>query len=60
MAKHSNRLRGSTRPLNVRLEDGRNRVALLENRLLREDLDKGARDLKRKIFGKPAAAEKKE
>ena len=50
MAKSSPRLRGPTRSLRVRLEDGRNRVALLENQTLRADLDKDAAELKRKIF----------
>lgn len=50
MAKNQARQRGPTRPLHTRLADGRNRVALLENRILRSDLDKDAADLRRKIF----------
>ncbi len=44
------RLRGPTRPVTVRLEEAKNRTLLLENRVLRADLDKDARDLRRKIF----------
>jgi len=61
MAKNQTRLRGPTRPLHTRLEDGRNRVALLENMTLRADLDKEAATLKRKIFkGGNAPAPKKD
>ncbi len=52
MAKQTNRLRGPTRPLATRLEETKNRVSLLENRLTRASLDKDARDLRRKIFKK--------
>jgi len=61
MAKNTPRLRGPTRSLRIRLEDGRNRVALLENQTLRADLDKEAAELKRKIFkGGNAPAPKKD
>jgi len=52
MPKANIRLRGPTRPLETRLTETKMRVELLENRKLRADLDKDARDLRRKIFRK--------
>lgn len=50
MAKKTLRLRGPTRSLRTRLEESKNRTALLENRTLKADLDKDAADLRRKLF----------
>lgn len=60
MAKTTIRLRGPTRPLRTRLEESKNRTALLENRILKGDLDKDAADLRRKIFRRDSPAPKKD
>ena len=46
------KLRGPTRPLAVRLAETKLRAELLENRITKGQLDKDARDLRKRIYRK--------